>query len=369
MPPQPIKGNFKRFFVKISPITQREACSFTIVYFPILCVFYQLYFPSRGAFPGISATRYFNSDTLGLFAFSDSLFRDFAPQENWYWGTHWFVFPDLIMLNFLQDIGIGTYKVLLIYGVITYFTIQFIFYYIFKSLVICCWFSALSVLGLTGLPPFQDIWYPGFHFQVIAFSALLYFRINSRTSGKIQYILTLVFAGVLSFSNEMFGITYILTLCCAAILMNYFVEFSRLTAFVRMNIYPASICLIFSLAGMQTVYNKYSLNWGFTEIDLKSIAVLNFFLQSDLNSILGGLIILAPLGILVNLNFNVRKSIDFNDSIMRHSLFLACLILGFVSLLAAGIDWAPRYISGLLMFSILPLIRIKSDLKALRVHK
>jgi hypothetical protein len=366
MPSQLVKDKLKKFFVKTGSINRRDAFFYTIIYLPILCIFYQLFFPSSGFFPGISGSRYFNSDTLGLFEFSDSLFRDFSPVENWYWGTHWFVFPDLMVLNIFQNLGIGTYKVLVIYGVISYFTIQLTFYFIFKSLVFCCWFSTLGIIGLTGVPPFQDIWYPGFHFQVIAFSALMYFLVNSGSSGKIQYVLILIFAGLLSFSNEMFGIVYILTLCCATILMNFFVEFSRVTSFIRINFYPALICLIFSLTGMQTVYNKYSLNWGFTEIDLKSIAVWNFFFKSNVNLILGGLITLSLLGILINLNFNVRKSVDFNDSIMRHSLFLACLILGFVSLLAAGVDWAPRYISGLLMFSILPLVRIKSDLKSLR---
>ena len=359
------RGIFKGFIAKIPFQSGWNPWSYTIVFLPILCVVYELLFPSSRAFPGISGDRYFNSDTLGLLAFSDSLFRDLAPLGNWYWGTHWFVFPDLILLNLFQNLGIGTYKVLLIYGAISYLTIQFIFYYIFRNKFISGWVSILGIIGLTGVQPFQDIWFPGFHFQVIALSALMYFQINFVKRGKIQYLITITLASLLSFSNEMFAITYILTLCCAVVLMNFFADFSLLVAFVRLNIYPALICLLFAYAGMKTVYNKYSLNWGFTEIDIKSIAVLNFFFGSNLNLILGGFIILAIISILFNLNNNVRASIDLNASIMRYSLFLACLLLGFVSLLAAGIDWQPRYISGLLMFSILPLVGLKNNLKVL----
>jgi hypothetical protein len=324
---------------------------------PIALILFQLVYSKKVFLPGIQPERYFNSDSLALLDYSKSLFQEINFYDQWYWGTHWFIFPDLLTLKVLEILGLNEYRTLLGFGILSYLIIQYVALKVFSYTNMPIWITIIGIAGLLDVTPFQDIWYPGFYFSAIAIAVWIYYLHNFKS---VKTSITISLCALLSFSHQIYGVVIMLLTLVSLVVIYVCQEFDQVIKFVKHNFLQLITCGIFTYVGEKTLYNRYTINWGVTELNSRSIALLEFFKENLLNkvSILGSAASL--LACIILLSGSIKKIYNFEYITLIISIFLSSLVLTFLSLFAAGTEWLPRYASGLLMFSFLPIFVILS---------
>ena len=334
--------------------------TFICVVTPVMLILAQLLFPKSYFLNGIKPGRYFNSDSLALLDYSKVLFFDTNFYEQWSWGTHWFIFPDLFILRGLELLGLNEYRTLLGFGILSYLMMQYVALVMFEDTYVFAWVTMIAVAGLLNFTPFQDIWYPGFYFSAIPVALLIYY-LNNSTLIKKPIILGL--CALLSFSHQIYGAVILLLVLISLLITYVYQETNDTIKFAKNNFFPVVICSIFSYFGEITLHNRYQTNWGVTELNLKSIALIEFSRQNFLTGTITLLTATSLLSCLILLSGLVKSKYNLEYTKLIISVFFCVILITAMSLFAAGTEWLPRYSSGLLVFASLPTLVLLSSRK------
>jgi hypothetical protein len=333
---------------------------------PLILILVQLTSQKKIFLEGISPDRFYNSDSLALLDYSEGILSHVNFHEEWYWGTHWFLFPDLVTLKILEMIGLSEYRTLLSFGILSYLLMQYVALTVFSHTNLYIWISIIGIAGLINRTPFQDIWYPGFYFSATALAILIYYLHNFKFVNK--YII-LALCAILSFSHQIYGVLIILLTTVSLVITYLIQDFSLVKKFTKHNVFQVLICGLFTYLGEKTLYNHYSLNWGVTELNFRSIALLEFVKANLLNKIFALGFIMSLISCLILLNGIIKKNYDFDTVTFIISVFMSTLLVAILSLFAAGTEWLPRYTSSLLIFAFLPVLTLPNQLKASLVYE
>jgi len=124
---------------------------------------------------------------------------------------------------------------------------------------------------------------------------------------------------------------------------------------MKHNFFAVLTCGVFSYLGERTLYNHYSINWGVSELSLRSIALVEYSKESLLNKLIAFGIAISLLACLALLSGSIKGKYNFEHVTLIISVFISSILLTILSLFAAGTEWLPRYASSSLLFAFLPI--------------
>ncbi len=319
---------------------------------PVLIYLYAALNPSQNVFSGITQHRFLNSDTLAFVDFAEAIFVNRENPFAWYWGTHWFLFPDLLLEGLGLNLGASHFSALYSVGIVNYSIFAIAVYLSLRRNI----FLASAITGIygfvgeLGVMPFSDLWLPGMHSFYMSAAVIIILTTGSvRLKGPRLFFISLT-----SFSNELFFIAmslYVLLLALIYLLRG------QLRVFLserRSEIRELIVSGATSLLGFFTLSNHYDSFWQLHPSKM-NVENVRFFLSSQPIVVFILALNVCLLSIYIHFQTSGRLSLQNRMSYERVLLLIAGFLLAIIPTFSSNLPWVPRYATLLLLFGV-PLI-------------
>jgi hypothetical protein len=331
--------------------TNRKGESFgTLLYLiPVGIYFYGAFVPSQDSFRGISQNRFLNSDTLAFVDYSKSIFINLENPFSWFWGTHWFLFPDLIVEGINLRLGSTDFSALYSIGILNYsvFTLA-MFFLLKKNILLTGTFVGIyGLLGQLGYEPFSDIWLAGMHTFYMSSIVLLIFS----TTPRRYYWIRLSVIALLSFSNELFFIVFVLAFLISLSPLKLIRSPIREFKSHKNQIIEVFISGLSCLVGLATLSNHYVSYWNILPSETGINALSSYITSNNIILFFFFINSMCVLRLFYALLKN-RFSRQETRVTTGESLIIAGVVIALVPLFSTNLPWVPRYATFFMLFTL-----------------
>jgi hypothetical protein len=321
----------------------------TIWLVPVIAYLFAAINPFQQRFLGLSQNRILNSDTLAFAEFSDSIISKLESPVGWYWGTHWFLFPDVILQGVNLSLGATFFSSSYSIGIINFFTFSYAVYLSSnKRVVVASTIACLfGMLGVFGFEPFSDLWLTGVHTFYMSAVVITVLTAKVCTFVKTRYF----FIFLVSFSNELFFVAMtvqLVVMCGMYIFIGSIVEFYRDHLFRFRDLIVSGVGTVL---GLLTLSNHYKSIWQFPPQRTNVKAALEYGTSNQLITLILAANLFFVL-LFIGTAWKISNSSIFSENLSMPALIFAGLALSLFPLFSTNLPWVPRYGTLLMLFGL-----------------